>query len=138
MTALVRNAGPFVENMELWSSYNERFEYFVLANNIKDDVHVPTFLSVMEGKTFNLLCSLVQPERSGDKSYEKIVAILKDHYVPKPLIFAERFRFQKRNQEEGKSVAQIVAVLKWLSEHCEFGLSLSDTILDRLVCGLSR
>lgn len=32
--------------------------------------------------------------------------------------------------------SQFVAVLKQLSEHCEFGQSLSDTIGDRLVCGL--
>ncbi|XP_061892213.1 uncharacterized protein LOC133642088 [Entelurus aequoreus] len=48
----------------------------------------------------------------------------------------KRFRFHKRNQEEGESVSQFIAVLKRLSEHCEFGLSLNDTIRDRLVCGL--
>lgn len=39
-------------------------------------------------------------------------------------------------EEEGESVSQFVAVLKQLSVHCEFGLSLNDTIHDRLVCGL--
>ena len=136
MAALVGNIGPFEEHTEQWSSYTERFEYFVLANKIKDDVLVPTFLSVMGGKTFNLLRSIVQPEKPGDKSYREIVTILKEHYAPKPLIIAERFRFHKRNQEEGESVSQFVAVLKQLSEHCEFGLSLSDTIRDRMVCGL--
>lgn len=57
MAALVRNIGPFAENTEQWSSYTERFEYFVLANKIKDDFLVPTFLSVMGGKTFSLLHS---------------------------------------------------------------------------------
>lgn len=55
--------------------------------------------------------------------------------MPKPLIIAERFRFHKRNQQDGESISQFVAVLKWLSEHCEFDQSLSDTIRDRLVCG---
>lgn len=90
----------------------------------------------MGGKTFNLLCSLVHPDKRGDNSYDDIVAILGNHYSPKPLIIAERFRFHKRNQEEGETVSQFVAVLKQLSEHCEFGLSLNDTIRDRLVCGL--
>ena len=96
--------------------------YFVLANEIKGDVIVPTFLSVMGGKTFNLLCSLVQPEKPGDKSYDEIVTVLGNHYSPKPLIITERSRFHKRNQKEGESISQFVAVLKWLSEHCEFGL----------------
>lgn len=136
MAALIGSIGPFEENTEQWSSYTERFDYFVLANKIKDDVIVPTFLSLIGAKTFNLLRSLVQPEKPGSKSYADIVTILKDHYSPKPLIIAERFRFHKRNQEEGESVAQFVAVLKQLSEHCDFGTSLSDTIRDRLVCGL--
>lgn len=55
---------------------------------------------------------------------------------PKPLIIAERVRFHKRNQEDGESVSQFVAVLKQLSEHYDFGRSLSDTLRDRLVCGL--
>ena len=88
----------------------------------------------MGGTTFNLLRSLVQPDKPGDKSYEEIVTILGNHYSPKPLIITERFRFHKSNQEEGESVSQFVAVLKWLSEHCEFGLSLNDTMRDRLLC----
>lgn len=136
MAALVGNIGPFDENTEQWSSYTERFEYFVLANKIKTDLLVPTFLSVVGGKTFNLLRSLVQPAKPGDKSFNEIVEILRNHYAPKPLIIAERFRFHKRNQQEGESVAQFVAILKQLSEHCDFGRSLNDTIRDRLVCGL--
>lgn len=138
MAALFGNIGPFDEATEQWSAYTERFEYFALANKIDDDVKVPTFLSVMGGKTFNLLRSLVQPDKPGTKSYDDIVKILGDHYSPKPLIIAERFRFHKRNQEDGKSVAQFVADLKRLSEHCEFGMVLNDTIRDRLVCGLSN
>lgn len=34
-------------------------------------------------------------------------------------------------------MAQFVAALNRLSEHCEFGMTLNDTIRDRLVCGLS-
>lgn len=136
MAAVIGNIGSFEENTEQWSSYTERFEYFVLANKIKDEVIVPTFLTVVGAKTFNLLRSLVQPDRPGDKSYAQIIKILGDHYSPKPLMIAERFRFHKRNQEECESVSQFVAVLKRLSEHCEFGLSLNDTIRDRLVCGL--
>ena len=136
MAAMIGHIGQFDENEEQWASYTERFEYFVLANKIKEDVLVPTFLSVMGGKTFNLLRSLVQPEKPGDKSYEEIVTILRNHYSPKPLIIAERFRFHKRNQEEGESISQFLAVLKRLAEHCEFGNSLNDTIRDRLVLGM--
>jgi len=97
--ALTGSIGPFKENTEQWSSYTEWFDYFALANKIKADVIVPTSLSVMEGKTYNLLSG------PGDKSCDEMVTILGNHYSPKPLIIAERFRFHKRNQEEGESVS---------------------------------
>lgn len=108
MATLIGNMRRFEENTEQRSADAERFEYFILADKTDRDVVVPTFLSVMGGKTFNLL----QPEKPGDKSLHERVQILGNHYSPKPLIIAERFRFHKRNQEEGESVSQFVAALK--------------------------
>ncbi len=136
MAGLVGQIGPYDETVEQWSSYTERFDYFVKANGIKDEVLVSTFLSVMGSKTYNLLHSLVQPNKPSDCLFKDILALLQEHYAPKPLIIAERFRFHERNPVAGESIAQFVAVLKRLSGHCEFGTALKDTIRDRFVCGL--
>ncbi|KAK0146585.1 Triadin [Merluccius polli] len=136
MAGIVGSIGSYDENVEQWSSYTERFECFVIANKIEDETLVPTFLTVMGPKTYNLLRCLVQPDKPGAKSYEAIVATLATHFSPKPLVIAERLRFHKRNQEEGESVAVFVAALRRLAEHCEFGAVLNDTIRDRLVCGM--
>lgn len=90
----------------------------------------------MGKKTYNLLRSLVQPNKPGDCLFKDIVALLQEHYAPKPLIIAERFRFYKCNQLGGESIVQFVAVLKRLLEHCEFGTTLNNTIRDRVVCAL--
>ena len=134
--ATIGSIGPFEDGTEQWSSYTERFDYFAEANGIDDGKLVPTFLTVMGPKAFNLLRCLVQPDKPGSKNYAEIKTILAAHYSPKPLVIAERFRFHKRNQEEGESVTMFVAALKRLSEHCEFDAVLNDTIRDRLVCGL--
>lgn len=63
-----------------------------------------------------------------------IVATLAAHFSPKPLLITERFRFHKRNQEEGESVTVFVAALRKLAEHCEFNNVLNETIRDRLMC----
>lgn len=136
MAGVIGTIGPFDENVEQWSSYAERFSYFVEANDIEDAKVVPTFLSVIGPKTFNLLRNLLQPVKPGSKTYKEIVDILTTHFSPKPLVIAERFRFHRRNQEEGESVNMFVAALRKLAEHCEFGDVLSDTLRDRLVCGL--
>lgn len=136
MAGVIGSIGPFDESTEQWSSYTERFGYFVAANGIQDDKLVPIFLSVIGPKTFNLLRSLLQPSKPGNKSFTESVNTLTKHFSLKPLVIAERFRFHKRNQEEGESVTMFVASLRKLAEHCEFKDVLNDTLRDRLVCGL--
>ena len=60
-----------------------------------------------------------------------------NHASPKPSVTVERFRFNSRTQRPGESVAEFVAQLKCLSEHCEFGAAAKEMLRDRLVCGLS-
>ncbi len=138
MAALIGHINAFDESTEQWSTYTERFEHFVDANDVPAEKKVAAFLSVIGATTYGLLCGLLAPAKPGDKSYEDFVKVLKDHFSPKPIVIAERFRFHKRNQEEGESVAQYVAVLKKLWEHCAFGDHLQDALRDRLVCGLSN
>lgn len=132
MAGIIGNIGHFDENVEQWSSYTERFQYFIEANEI-----VPTFLSVIGPKCYNLLRSLLQPEKPGTKTYQEIVNVLKGHFSPKPLVIAERFRFHHRCQGEGESVPMFAAVLRKLAEHCDFGDTgaavsiVSDTIYQR-------
>ena len=64
------------------------------------------------------------------------MAILKGHLSPKPLLIAERFRFHKRDQRDDENINTYVAEIKKLSEHCEFGTALNDSLRDRFVCGL--
>ncbi|XP_048854231.1 uncharacterized protein K02A2.6-like [Brienomyrus brachyistius] len=136
MAGVIGHMDPFEETGEQWGTYIERFEHYVSANDITAVRKVAVLCSVMGPKTYGLLRSLVAPTKPGTMIYEDIVAVLQAHFAPKPLVIAERFRFHKRNQGEGETVAQYVAVLKRLSEHCEFGGYLEDALRDRFVCGL--
>ena len=55
---------------------------------------------------------------------------------PKALVIAEQFRFFERQKAVGKSVSEYCAVLQKLSETCDFGANLEDSLRDRLVCGI--
>ena len=48
----------------------------------------------------------------------------------------QRFKFNSRVRGEGESIADFVAALRQLSEHCAFGETLQDVLRDRLVCGV--
>jgi len=52
------------------------------------------------------------------------------------LVIAERFKFNKRDQGPGETVAQYVAALRKLADGCQYGEMLSELIRDRLICGL--
>jgi len=60
------------------------------------------------------------PEKPATKEYDAIVEALQAHLDPKPIVIAERFKFHRRNQRDGESVAQYIAELRKLSEHCGF------------------
>ena len=97
---------------------------------MSNEKKVPAILSLMGPK------SLYAPAKPGEQSYIDIVKILKDHLNPKPLEIAERFRFHKWNQKEGKSVGDFVAGIRKLSRNCNFGEFQENMLRDRLVCGL--
>ena len=61
---------------------------------------------------------------------------MSEQLCPKPLVIIERFRFFKRQQAVGERVSEYCAVLQKLSETCDFGGNLEDSLCDRLVCGI--
>jgi hypothetical protein len=127
---------PYEEGVEDWPTYIERLESYMDANDIDDGKRVATLISVIGPKTYGLLKSLLAPAKPNTKSYQDLTRILSEHLSPKPLVIAERFRFYKRDQREGESIASYVAALKKLSTGCEFGTFLNDALRDRFVCGL--
>uniref|UniRef100_A0AAV2LR44 Retrotransposon gag domain-containing protein n=1 Tax=Knipowitschia caucasica TaxID=637954 RepID=A0AAV2LR44_KNICA len=71
----------------------------------------------MGAKTYNLLRSLIAPAKPADKTIEEITRTLKNHLNPASLVFAERFRFHKRNQATTETVSEYIAELRRLAEH---------------------
>ena len=61
---------------------------------------------------------------------------MKDHYSPKFLTIAERFKLNKRDQREGETISQYLVELKKLAATCEYGDFLEQALRDRLVCGI--
>ena len=68
---------------------------------------------------------------------KEILEKLENHFLPKPSAIVERFKFHSRSRLEGENVAEFIAGLRRLSEHCKFGTTLEDMLRDRLVCGIS-
>ena len=68
-------------------------------------------------------------------SFAEIVKWVKTHFNPKPFAIINSYEFNTRKQKPGESVAEYVASLCKIAEHCDYGSTLNDMFRDRLVCG---
>ena len=132
----------FDESVETWEHYTERLGQYFVANGIgdeKDDEKArrrAILLSVCGAKTYKLMSDLLAPTKPSEKSYKELVDLVQNQLVPKPSEIVQRFKFHNRSQEEGETVAEYVAGLRNLAEHCEFKDTLEIMIRDRIVCGI--
>ncbi|XP_056138804.1 uncharacterized protein K02A2.6-like [Lampris incognitus] len=76
MAGIIGGMEPFEESGEQWATYIERFENYILANEIRDAKKVPVLLSVIGPKTYGLLRSLIAPDKPGEKKYGDITVRL--------------------------------------------------------------
>ena len=117
-------------------SYLERLEQYFVANDVMEAKRTAVLLSVIGAKTYEVLKSLLAPDKPSAKSYPDLKAVLLSHFKPKPLTIYERFKFHKAVQKDTENAAQYIAKLRGLAHHCEFGQFLEDSLRDKFICGL--
>ncbi len=123
---------------ESWIEYEERLEYFLLANGITEAARKKAVLITSIGASnFSSLRSVATPDGVKAKSFDELVLVLRNHFSPKPSEVAQRFKFNACVRKPGESVALFLANLRSLSEDCNFGESLEVMIRDRIVYGIN-
>ena len=55
-----------------------------MANYVKANYKVPTFLALIGADAYGLLRNLLAPELPKDKSFDELKELLVSHYSPKP------------------------------------------------------
>ena len=128
----------FNSALEDWKTYVERLEQYFAANDVTPvGKKRAILLSACGASAYQLIRSLLSPATPNERSFAEIVAVMRDHYHPRPSIIVQRYTFNSRSRKEGESIAMYVAELKKLSTECEYGDSLNEMIRDRLVCGVN-
>ena len=79
----------------------------------------------------------MSPAKPGDKTFEELVALLQEHYNPKPSETVQRAKFHSRVRKQRETIADFVVELRALAEFCNFGASLNEMLRDRIVCGIN-
>jgi len=90
---ILGSLGEFHPAKDNISSYLERVQLYFEANTVEDDRKVAVLLTLIGGKTYDTLRSLLAPTLPREKTFEELLGVLKKHFEPQPLVIAERFRF---------------------------------------------
>ena len=138
--ATIGKIGEFDRSVEDWVSYAERMDQYFVANGIgTEEADLPKrraiLLTCCGPSTYQLIRSLTAPDAPTSKTYAELVKLVKDHEQPPPSAIVQRYNFNMRVQQPGESIADYVAQLRKLSEHCKYGDSLDEMLRDRIVCG---
>uniref|UniRef100_A0A1B0DMF7 Retrotransposon gag domain-containing protein n=1 Tax=Phlebotomus papatasi TaxID=29031 RepID=A0A1B0DMF7_PHLPP len=115
----------------------ERLEKIFLINQVESEQLKHGYLVGFIGQeAYKVLKSTLHLHTVDSRTYEQSVEVLKAKYAPKKSVIAERFKFYKREQENGESIRDYVVELQILAETCKFGDFLSSALRDKFVMGL--
>ena len=74
----------FDNSNEDWTSYTERLQHYYTANEIEaEGKQNDLLLSYCGQQTYQLVKNLLDPDNPADKTYAKIVLLVKAHLDPK-------------------------------------------------------
>ena len=111
--------------------YLERLEQYFVANGVPADSaeshkRRTILISVIGTKAYDVLSDLCSPIPPSEKTYAQLTTIIKNHFAPKKLVIAERYRFHNCTQRERESVTAFAANQKHLASTCQFGTHLNE------------
>ena len=70
------------------------------------------------------------------KQYHTVKTKFDEHLVVRQNVIFQRAKFNRRRQEDGKTVDTFITVLHTLAEHCDYGTLTDEMIRDWIVVGL--
>ena len=139
--AAIGKLGKFRTNVEDWSQYSVRMEFYFVANGVRGDAKKNTaFLSVIGPSNYKRLQSLigeVTTVQDADVHVADLITALQNHFEPQPSAIVQRAKFYSRLRERGETVAQYLSELQAIAASLNFGDKQDDMLRDRLVSSIN-
>lgn len=90
--ATIGTLAAFDPKNQTWDEYTEILEQFFEANEINErDRKKAILISVVGASTYSLMRNLLSPDKPKDKSFQELVALMKNHFDPKPSEIVQRY-----------------------------------------------
>ena len=98
--ATMGKLGKFRTEVEDWSQYVERMEFYFVANSVTGDAKKKAaFLSAIGPSTYILLRSFIAPTTVQDEDLAGLITALWNHFEPQPSAIVQRAKFYSRSRE---------------------------------------
>ncbi|XP_041785730.1 uncharacterized protein LOC121601010 [Anopheles merus] len=127
---------PFNPVSSSFDRWMERLKIWFRINQIGDGDKKDYLLHYMGGPTYDVLCNNLQNADPYTKSFDEIVALLRNHFNPAPLEILENFKFTSRKQLENESLSEYLMELEKLAKSCNFDSYLDKALRNQFVFGI--
>lgn len=118
---------------EDWEQYVAVLKNYLGANSVTDAIKQKQILLASVGmETYQLMCTLLAPDKPESKSFDELVNAVRDHVKPPPSRIAARYKFYTLSRKEGESVAEFVVNLRRAAQDCKFK-DLNEHLRDRFI-----
>ena len=129
----------YQQSKETWTTYVERLNHYLIANNVPDEGKKGSILlSACGSSTYKLIRSLVEVGQLATTPYSDITKLVAGYYQPIPSEIVQRHKFNTRVRALEELIAAYVVALREFSEYCNYGDKLHELLRDRLVCGMNH
>nr|XP_049461208.1 uncharacterized protein LOC125906445 [Anopheles coluzzii] len=116
----------------------ERLQIAFKIHRVPEEDKRDYLLHYMGSTTYDVLCNKLKNDEPQTKTFEEIVAILKEHFNPNPLEILENFKFANRKQRENESLSTYLMELEKLAQTCSFGDYLDKALRNQFMFGLQN
>jgi len=143
MEGIIGKIDEFDSKCEEWKQYKQRLEHYFCANGATNEEKKRSALITVVGRdNFKLMRSLIHSLEPEDKSYDELIAAMRQHFEPQPSEIRpmQLFKFHTRSRKSGETVAEFVSELRAIAKDCNFGNQeqLELMLRDRIVCGIAN
>lgn len=134
--ALVGNFPRFYYGEDDWDVYHTQFEFYLRENHIPESKWRDALLVSIATSIYMVLRDKCHPELPTDKTYDELIAFLKNHYVFRKPVFRERTNFYNARQFDDETIDEWHLRIATLAVDCNFGQRINSVLLDRFISGL--
>ncbi|XP_072400844.1 uncharacterized protein [Diabrotica undecimpunctata] len=122
---------------QTWHQWKKSIERYMSVSGFgqksdKDKLDLLLYLMGNEAEDI-----LLQNRPGENASFQDVMQIFDNHFIPRRNTIFERFQFNSRVQRPGEPVGNFISSLHTLAEHCSYGALKDELICDRIVIGIA-